>query len=112
MNNLSLEQAREILEVDSLADEREIKTSYRKLALKHHPDHGGDAHEFNRIREAYDRLTKTPLSEIVANDIEAMIFDDIFNSWLENQDESTQETIRRQVDKVEKEAVPNKASRK
>ena len=109
---MSLEQAREILEVNSLADEHEIKTSFRKLALKHHPDRGGDAHEFNRIREAFDKLTKTPMSEIIARDIESMIFDDFFDSWLQSQDETTKRTIQRQMDELEKKEIQDKAQRK
>lgn len=35
----------------------EIKTAYKKLALKHHPDKaGGDATTFNKINEAYQIL--------------------------------------------------------
>jgi hypothetical protein len=33
-----------------------VTGAYRKLAAKHHPDHGGDAQEFHRIRVAYERL--------------------------------------------------------
>lgn len=32
--------------------------TYRLLARKHHPDAGGSAEEFNKIREAYETLTK------------------------------------------------------
>ena len=31
-----------------------IKKSYYKLALKHHPDKGGDSKRFKEIKEAYD----------------------------------------------------------
>ena len=50
----------EVLGVDRNADERELKASYRKLALKHHPDRpGGDAAEFKRAAAAYEELTGT-----------------------------------------------------
>lgn len=39
------------------ASESEIKQAYRKLAMKHHPDRGGDAAEFKRIKEAYEKIT-------------------------------------------------------
>lgn len=35
-----------------------IKTAYRKLARRHHPDMGGDAEAFMRVQSAYDYLTK------------------------------------------------------
>ena len=38
------------------ASEQEIKSAYRKLAMKHHPDRGGDATEFQKIQEAYNVL--------------------------------------------------------
>ena len=39
------------------AEQKEIKTAYRKLAMKHHPDKGGDEEEFKRITGAYDVLS-------------------------------------------------------
>lgn len=35
----------------------EIKQQYRTLASKHHPDHGGDAERFKRIKFAYEVLS-------------------------------------------------------
>ena len=32
----------------------EVKQAWRLAAAKHHPDRGGDAAEFNRLRQAYD----------------------------------------------------------
>lgn len=42
-----------ILGVDRRASEAEIKQAYRKLAMKHHPDRGGDQAQFQKIQEAY-----------------------------------------------------------
>lgn len=39
------------------ASEEEIKKTYRKLAMKYHPDRGGNEAEFKRIKEAYEALT-------------------------------------------------------
>lgn len=36
----------------------EIKSKYRQLALKHHPDKGGDAATFNKINEAYKQASR------------------------------------------------------
>ena len=47
----------QILGVSNTASDEEIKKSYRKLAMKHHPDRGGDAAEFQRIQEAYSVLS-------------------------------------------------------
>lgn len=38
------------------ASEEDIKKSYRKLVLIHHPDKGGDEDEFKKIKDAYDVL--------------------------------------------------------
>uniref|UniRef100_A0A7R9YYF8 Uncharacterized protein n=1 Tax=Chlamydomonas euryale TaxID=1486919 RepID=A0A7R9YYF8_9CHLO len=46
----------EILGVSKDASPDEIKKAHRKLALKHHPDKGGDAETFKEINEAFDCL--------------------------------------------------------
>jgi DnaJ domain len=37
------------------SDLEQVKASYRRLALVHHPDRGGEAGEFQRIKRAYDQ---------------------------------------------------------
>ena len=39
------------------ADHDTIKKAYRKLAMQHHPDKGGDISKFQKISEAYDTLS-------------------------------------------------------
>lgn len=46
-----------ILGVSKDASQEEIKKAYRKMAMKHHPDRGGDQTEFQRIQEAYSVLS-------------------------------------------------------
>lgn len=38
------------------ATQEDIKKAFRKLAMTHHPDKGGDPGEFQKINEAYDTL--------------------------------------------------------
>lgn len=46
----------ETLEVSTDATQEQIKKSYRRLALIHHPDKGGDEATFKKIKNAYDIL--------------------------------------------------------
>ena len=45
-----------ILGINKQASQDEIKKAYRKSAMKHHPDHGGDSGKFAQINEAYETL--------------------------------------------------------
>ena len=46
-----------ILGVAQTASDDEIKRAYRSLAMKHHPDRGGDQNKFQEIQEAYGVLS-------------------------------------------------------
>jgi DnaJ-class molecular chaperone len=39
------------------ADQDTIKKAYRKLAMQHHPDKGGDSNQFQKISTAYETLS-------------------------------------------------------
>ncbi len=45
------------------ATEQEIKKAFKKLALKHHPDRGGDKEKFQEIQKAYDILSDSVQKE-------------------------------------------------
>jgi len=47
----------EALGVQKDATDDEIKKAYRKLAIRHHPDKGGNPEEFKKIQGAYDILS-------------------------------------------------------
>jgi len=46
-----------LLEVEKTASQADIKKAYRKLAVKHHPDKGGDPEFFKEITSAYEVLS-------------------------------------------------------
>lgn len=49
----------EVLGVGKNASDDEIKKSFRRLAVKYHPDRGGDEEKFKEINEAYEVLKDT-----------------------------------------------------
>lgn len=46
----------QILDVHEGATKKEIRDAFRKLALEHHSDRGGDIELFKKIKQAYDDL--------------------------------------------------------
>jgi DnaJ family protein A protein 2 len=53
----------DILGLDKNASDKDIKQSYRKLALEHHPDKGGNAEKFKEIQHAYEILSDSEKRE-------------------------------------------------
>lgn len=47
----------EVLGVDKTASPDEIKKAFRKLAMKEHPDKGGNIEKFQEIQGAYEVLS-------------------------------------------------------
>eukprot|EP01046_Picozoa_sp_COSAG06_P011366 COSAG06_NODE_646_length_13462_cov_10.233239_7_plen_427_part_01 len=52
------------LGVEKGASGAEIKKAYRKLAVKHHPDKGGDPEKFKNITEAFETLSDDEKREL------------------------------------------------
>jgi hypothetical protein len=52
-------QPHEVLGVRLGATRREVIEAFRRFALRHHPDHGGDPTRFQMGLDAYHRLTGT-----------------------------------------------------
>jgi DnaJ-class molecular chaperone len=44
--------------ISSSSENKDISKAYKKLAVKYHPDKGGDEDIFKIIREAYDAIKK------------------------------------------------------
>ncbi len=53
------------LGVNKGASDDDIKKAYRKMAMKHHPDRGGDEATFKKISEAYDVLSDPQKKQMV-----------------------------------------------
>jgi DnaJ family protein A protein 2 len=54
----------DLLGVDKNATYDQIKKAYRKLAIKHHPDKGGDPEKFKEITNAYETLSDKDKREL------------------------------------------------
>lgn len=81
-----------ILECSPSSTSEQIKASYRKLALKYHPDKGGDAEIFKNLTHAYQILSDKNLrhqydqSRLIPPEIESddpfKIFAECFAQWI------------------------------
>lgn len=70
----------------------ELKNSYRKLTLKHHPDRGGDIQNFRMITEAFNFLSEKYQQRASDKTFNQLKTD--FNKFTDNQEK----TINTQID--------------
>ena len=80
----------EILGVAKGASEEDIKKSYRKLAMKYHPDRNPDSKEseekFKEVKEAYEMLSDA--------EKRAFLVDLLIGDWVRTADKAEQELYR------------------
>ena len=57
----------DILGVNINSSKSMIKNAYKKLAMKYHPDKGGDPEKFKKISEAYEVLSDSNKKKIYDN---------------------------------------------
>lgn len=60
---MQIQQYYKLFEIDRTASQEEIKKSYRRLAIRFHPDTGGSAREFLFVQEAYQWLSKNHVQQ-------------------------------------------------
>eukprot|EP00927_Polykrikos_kofoidii_P000935 TRINITY_DN10349_c1_g1_i1.p1 TRINITY_DN10349_c1_g1~~TRINITY_DN10349_c1_g1_i1.p1 ORF type:complete len:483 (+),score=97.32 TRINITY_DN10349_c1_g1_i1:107-1555(+) len=53
-----------LLDISKDSDEAQIKQAYKKQAMKHHPDRGGDEATFKQISKAYEVLSNPEKKQI------------------------------------------------
>ncbi len=61
--NIDNNEYYDILGVDKDASPASIKKAFRKLAMKNHPDRGGDEEKFKKIQQAYEVLSDNDKKE-------------------------------------------------
>jgi len=55
--DVDTEHLYKLLGIDKNANQNDIKKSFRKMAMTHHPDKGGDPEKFKEITKAYEILS-------------------------------------------------------
>lgn len=97
---MDLHDAYEVLGLSRDAGPAEVKAAYRARIVKAHPDHGGDAATFIRVRAAYEILSAYLHEPIVVDEVPIpaelrSVIDALVRAFREQQDWARQETHRR-----------------
>lgn len=77
----------DIFELPIDYDDKQLKKRYIKLAMIHHPDHGGERNNFNKLQEAYNyllHLLKNKDNHKLHNEFKKDNNDYIINQTLDN----------------------------
>lgn len=61
-NHTSRDEALATLGLDEGVNQDQIRHAYRRLAMRHHPDRGGDTATLQRVNEAYRVLIHSPVN--------------------------------------------------
>jgi DnaJ-class molecular chaperone len=98
-----------ILGVSNTSTQEEIKKSYKKLAMQHHPDHGGEHSKFAEINEAYETL-KDPAKRQAYDEpaprsaFDQAGFEDVFNNFfgqtIKRRNHDIRVTVKLQLEEV------------
>ena len=81
-----------ILGVKSTDKIETIKSAYKKLANKHHPDKGGDADKFKQISQAYDAIKSGKVSNFTNKGYNFKTGTDIYN-FFQKQSRNVAQTV-------------------
>lgn len=86
----------DILGLSENASENDIKKAYRKIAMKEHPDKGGDPEKFKKVNEAYTVLSDTEKRKLydqygeeglsMGENMSGFNPNDIFNQFFNSED--------------------------
>lgn len=79
----------DILGVSKDASKDDIKRQYKKLAMKMHPDKGGDPEQFKKLSEAYETLSDDEKRNAYDNPHGPDIMSEFFNSMFAHQNRPT-----------------------
>jgi len=130
LSKLTVDEAKDLLELKEGWDKDSLKDAYRKAALKHHPDTGGDLETMKKVNEAYELLQKSTsyksgdsktdwdainekykkAAKIVLDDLKATFKPDTFSHYFEKTTGKKYTSIFKffpEVQEIEKMRSPN-----